>query len=205
MKGFSNRIFFEQYLFHVGKILGRREYIRLLTSGFLHANIGHLAFNMIALYSFSTSIGRKFGFISYLVIFFGSLMAGNLLALYIHRRDPEYRAIGASGAVSGVIYSSIIIFPYQGISVMFLPVVIPSWLFGIIFILISVYGIRARLGNIGHEAHLGGAIAGILISVMLKPHLLSMHPGLISALLLLTTGFLVTIVKWPGLLRIKDK
>ena len=88
---------------------------------------------------------------------------------------------------------------------MFLPVVIPSWLFGIIFILISVYGIRARLGNIGHEAHLGGAIAGILISVMLKPHLLSMHPGLISALLLLTTGFLVTIVKWPGLLRIKDK
>ena len=195
--------FFEQYLFSTGRILQNGEYIRLLTSGFLHANIGHLAFNMIALYSFSLGVGTRFGFIPYLIIYFGSLIAGNLLALYIHRNHPGYRAVGASGAVSGVIYSSVIIFPNGGISFLLFPVSIPSWLFGILFILISVYGIRARLGHIGHEAHLGGAIAGILISVALRPRLLAAHPLLISALLLLTAGFLIILVKRPDILRIR--
>ena len=204
LKGFSNRAFFEQYLFNTGKILQGGEYIRLLTSGFLHANIGHLMFNMIALYSFSLGVGTRFGFIAYLTIYFGSLIAGNLLALYIHRKHPDYRAIGASGAVSGVIYSSIIIFPNGGISFLLFPVSIPSWLFGILFILVSVYGIRARLGHIGHEAHLGGAIAGIIISVALKPRLLNAHPLLISVLLLLTAGFLVILVKRPNILRIRE-
>ncbi|MBN2070586.1 MAG: rhomboid family intramembrane serine protease [Candidatus Krumholzibacteriota bacterium] len=203
LKGFSSRRFFEQYLFNVERILRGGEYIRILTSGFLHANIGHLMFNMIALYSFSLGVGARFGFLAYLGIYFGSLIAGNLLALYIHRDHPGYRAIGASGAVSGVIYSSIIIFPHGGISFLLFPVSIPSWLFGILFILVSVYGIRAKLGNIGHEAHLGGAIAGIIISVALRPRLLMAHPFLISMLLILTTGFLLILVHRPDILRIR--
>ncbi|MBU8923006.1 MAG: rhomboid family intramembrane serine protease [Bacteroidales bacterium] len=202
-KGFSNKTFFERYLFNTGRILGGREYIRVLTSGFLHANIGHLMFNMIALYSFSVGVGTVFGFGAYLVVYFGSLFAGNLMALYIHRNDPGYRAVGASGAVCGVIYSSVIMFPGSAISILFLPFAIPSWLFGILFIFVSVYGIRSGLGNIGHEAHLGGAMSGVVISVMIKPSLLAAQPLLIAGLLSLTGAFLYLMVKRPDLLRIK--
>ncbi len=204
-KGFGDRNFFEKYLFSPGRILAGGEYQRLVTSGFLHANPGHLLFNMLALYSFSVGVGTEFGFGAYLVIYFGSLVAGNLMALYIRRNDPGYRAVGASGAVCGVIYSSILIFPGSSISILFLPIAIPSWLFGILFILVSVYGIRSGLGNIGHEAHLGGAMSGVVISILMKPHLLSRQPLLIAALLILTGGFLYLMVKRPELIRIKDR
>lgn len=204
-RGFGSRIFYERYMFHVEKILRGGEYVRIVTSGFLHANFGHLLFNMIALYSFSVGIGMRFGFKEYILIYFGSLVAGNLLALYIQKDNPDYRAVGASGAVCGVIYSSILIFPDSSISILFLPFAIPSWLFGILFIILSVYGIKTRFGNIGHEAHLGGAMSGVVISVLLKPGLLFMHPWLVTALLGLTGGFLLVMVKRPDLLKMDDR
>lgn len=200
-RGFGDRRFFERNVFSVGEILGRGEVVRMVSSGFLHANAAHLLFNMMALYSFSIGVGTVFGFMPYLAVYFGSLLGGNLLALYIQRNNPSYRAVGASGAVCGVIYSSILLFPDSSISILFLPVAMPSWLFGILFIAVSVWGIRTGLGNIGHEAHLGGAISGILISVLLKPRLLQDRPILIMALLFLTAAFLYLMVKRPGLLR----
>ncbi len=200
-RGFGDRRFFERNVFSVGDILGRGEVVRMVSSGFLHANAAHLLFNMMALYSFSVGVGTVFGFMTYLAVYFGSLLGGNLLALYIQRNNPSYRAVGASGAVCGVIYSSILLFPDSSISILFLPIAMPSWLFGVLFIAVSVWGIRTGLGNIGHEAHLGGAISGILISVLLKPRLLQDRPILIIALLSLTAAFLYVLVKRPGLLR----
>ncbi len=201
-KGFNDRSFYESNVFDVGRIL-HGDIKRIVSSAFLHANIAHLVFNMLALYSFSIGIGKVFGFTDYLLIYFGSLLAGNILALVIHRNDPGYRAVGASGAVSGVIFSSIVMFPGGSIAFLFLPFAIPSYLFGILFVLISIYGIRTRLGNIGHEAHLGGAIAGVLITIALEPALARMHPLLITGLLLPTTVFLVLMVYRPDLLRIR--
>lgn len=200
-RGFSNRFFLERHIFHVRKIIEDGQYTRLVTSGFLHANIPHFAFNMFALYSFSQGVGMVMGIVDFVILYFGSLIAGNLLALYVHRDHPDYRALGASGAVSGVVFASILMFPDGMIGFLFLPVGIPSWLFGILFILISIYGIRSQAGMIGHEAHLGGAIAGMLISTALVPQLLRLRPLLLAGLIAPTAVYLYLLVKHPGLVR----
>lgn len=198
-RGFSNRMFMEKYLFHVGSILGNNEYYRLFTSGFLHANIPHLAFNMFALYSFSLGIGRVIGILDFVLIYFGSLLAGNLLALQINRNNPGYRALGASGAVSGVIFASILMYPGGSISFLFLPIAIPSWLFGIGFVAVSIYGIRSGLGNLGHEAHLGGAIAGVLISILIEPRLVVTRWWLIAAMIIPTAIYIYLLTTRPDI------
>ena len=203
--GFRSSIFFNKHIFWVKKVLQNGQFVRILTSGFLHASWGHLIFNMFALYSFSIGVGTVFGFGKYILIYFVSLIAGNLLALFIHRRDPEYRAVGASGAVCGVIFSSILLFPDSYIYFLFLPIGIPSWLFGIGFILVSIYGIKSGIGNIGHEAHLGGAIAGVLVSILIKPGLVSDKPVLVALLLLPMLIFLFLVVKFPALIRLNEK
>jgi membrane associated rhomboid family serine protease len=101
--------------------------------------------------------------------------------------------------VSGVIFSSILMYPHGSIGFIFFPIGIPSYLFGIGFILISIYGIRTGRGNLGHEAHLGGAIAGVLISIILEPGLLSARLWLVLALIVPAAGYLYLLVKRPDL------
>jgi len=199
-RGFNSRLFIEKYLFHEGSILGRKEYYRLLTSGFLHASVAHLAFNMFALYSFSQGVGRVVGIVDFVLIYFGSLLAGNLLALQIHRNEPGYRALGASGAVSGVIFASILMYPHGSIMFLFLPIAIPSWLFGIGFVTVSIYGIRTGLGNLGHDAHLGGAIAGVLISTVLQPDLLRARLWLVLVLVIPAAVYIYLLDRRPDLM-----
>ena len=199
LRGFRDRMFLERYIFFVDRIIGGGEYYRLLTSGFLHANIPHLAFNMFALYSFSLGVGRVVGILDFVFVYFGSLLAGNILALWINRGNPSYRALGASGAVSGVIFASILMYPHGSIFIMFFPVAIPSWLFGVGFVLVSIYGIRTGLGNLGHEAHLGGAIAGVLITAVTEPALLATRLWLVAVLVLPTAAYLFMLVRRPDL------
>jgi membrane associated rhomboid family serine protease len=198
-RAFRDRLLMEKYLFHVGSILQRNEYYRLVTSGFLHANMPHLFFNMFALYSFSRGIGTVVSILDFVLLYFGSLVAGNLLALQINRRNPEYRSLGASGAVSGVIFASILMYPHGSIYLFMLPIAIPSWIFGIGFILISIYGIRSGLGNLGHEAHLGGAIAGVLVAVLIDPGVLSTRLWLVAALIVPSAVYIYLLVKRPDL------
>ncbi|MDD3642597.1 MAG: rhomboid family intramembrane serine protease [Candidatus Krumholzibacteria bacterium] len=200
-RGLGSRVFLERHLFHVRRILDDRQYLRLVTSGFLHANIAHFAFNMFALYSFSQGVGTVMGILDFVALYFGSLVAGNLLALYVHRDHPDYRALGASGAVSGVIFASILMFPDGRIGFLLMPMGMPSWLFGILFILISIYGIRSQAGMIGHEAHLGGAIAGVLISAALVPRLIALRPLLLAALLVPAAVYLYLLAQHPRLVR----
>lgn len=169
IKGFNDRLFFEKYLFQVGSITNGKEYIRMLSSGFLHGGWAHLAFNMFALYSFGGLVENQLGIISYLVLYFIALTAGNVTSLYQHRNNLYYRAVGASGAVSGVVFSSIILFPQGSVYVFLIPFAIPSWLFGIVYLLISIYGMRQQSGNIGHEAHFGGSLAGIVMTLWFVP------------------------------------
>ncbi len=143
-KGFQDEAFREKYLFDIDAILIHKEYVRLVSSGFLHANWLHLIFNMIALYSFSTLVEYVLGIRNYLIIYFGSLIAGNLLALFFHCNDGEYRALGASGAVNGVIFSCIAIAPDSQIRLILLPFAFPAWFIGIVSILVAMYGIKSR-------------------------------------------------------------
>jgi membrane associated rhomboid family serine protease len=160
---------------------------------------------MLALYSFSVGVGIAVGLFRFLIIYFASLTGGNILALLINRDNPNYRAVGASGAVSGVIFSSILFFPDSSIYILFLPIAIPSWLFGIGFLLISIYGIKSRAGNIGHEAHLGGAIIGILVSIIFKPGMMTDRFTLILMLLAPITVFLYLLVRNPSVLGIDER
>jgi membrane associated rhomboid family serine protease len=171
LKGFNDLVFFRKFEFHIGSIRAG-EQIRMLTSGFLHADMGHLFFNMFTLFMFAPVVTNYFGTASFLLIYIGSLVFGSLLTLIMHKNDYNYRAIGASGAVTGVLYSAILIEPSMSLYLFFIPIPIPAYLFGIGYLLYSIYGMKAKNDNIGHTAHFGGAIGGYLITLLKEPAML---------------------------------
>ena len=170
MKGFKDYSFLDKFKFQVSRVLGD-EKIRILTSGFLHVDWMHLGFNMYALYLFGNIVAVKFGISSFIIIYFGSLVAGNLYTLYYHQKEPYYSAVGASGAVSGIVYASILIYPEMELFLFFIPIPIPGYIFGVGYLLYSIYGMKKQLGNVGHSAHLGGAMGGFILTILLNPNL----------------------------------
>ncbi|MBG7611192.1 rhomboid family intramembrane serine protease [Polaribacter sp. BAL334] len=169
MKGFDNFHFFEKYKFQINKI-SNGEKIRMISAGFLHADWMHLGFNMYALYLFGGIVSSMLGIFSFLMIYFGSLLAGNLYTYFYHKDEPYYSAIGASGAVSGIVYASILLFPDMKL-LLFFAIPMTGYVFGIGYLLYSIYGMKKQLGNIGHAAHLGGTIGGFAITLLLVPSL----------------------------------
>jgi membrane associated rhomboid family serine protease len=180
MKGFDSYSFLDKYKFQVGRVLGK-EKIRMLTSGFLHVDWMHLGFNMYALYIFGDIVATILGTTSFLIIYFGSLLAGNLYTLQYHRNEPYYSAVGASGAVSGIVYSSILLFPDMQL-LLFFAIPIPGYVFGVGYLLYSIYGMKKQVGNIGHAAHLGGTIGGFVFTLLLNPILFTTNSTFVIAL-----------------------
>ena len=170
-KGFNNLSFFNEYKFQI-KSLHNKDYKRHLTSGFLHVDFNHLLFNMLTLYFFSPVIINYFGFISFIIIYILSIVVGNLLTFYYHKDNHFYSAVGASGGVSGILFSAILLHPTMSLYIMFIPIPIPAYIVGIGYLGYTVLGMKKHIGNIGHSAHLGGAISGLLISVLINPSLI---------------------------------
>jgi len=162
---------FEKYKFSVGAILNRKEYVRLISSGFLHADIMHLVFNMLTLYFFAPVVIQGFGNVGFLIIYFGSILLGNIFSLFVYQRQPWYSAIGASGGVSGILFASIALIPHLEIYMFFIPIGIPGYIFGLVYFSYSVYMMLNpnQHDNIGHAAHLGGAFFGLLYAVANQP------------------------------------
>ncbi|AUC22542.1 MULTISPECIES: rhomboid family intramembrane serine protease [Polaribacter] len=181
MKGFNDYSFLDKYKFQVGKVLSG-EKIRTLTSGFLHVDWLHLGFNMYALYLFGDIVAQILGIPGFLVIYFGSLLSGSLYSLKYHKDEPYYSAVGASGAVSGIVYASILLYPAMELYLFFIPIPIPGYIFGVGYLLYSIYGMKKQLGNVGHSAHLGGAIGGFAITLLLNPSLFETNKILVIAL-----------------------
>ncbi|MBS1535219.1 MAG: rhomboid family intramembrane serine protease [Bacteroidetes bacterium] len=182
-KAFNDLFFFRKYEFHIGSIRAGEHY-RMITSAFLHADLGHLFFNMFTLYMFAPVVNAYLDRISFLIIYLGSLVFGSLLTLMMHKDDYSYRAVGASGAVTGVLYSAILLEPSMSLYLFFIPIPIPAYLFGIGYLLYSIYGMKAKNDNIGHTAHFGGAVGGFLITLIKFPDLLSQEPLMVGLLLL---------------------
>ena len=182
-KAFNDQFFFRKYEFHIGSIRAG-EHIRMISSAFLHADLGHLFFNMFTLYMFAPVVIGYLDSLSFLLIYFGSLIFGSLLTLMMHKDDYSYRAVGASGAVTGVLYSAILLEPSMSLYLFFIPIPIPAYLFGIGYLLYSIYGMKAKNDNIGHTAHFGGAVGGFLITLIKFPDLLSQEPLMVGLLLL---------------------
>jgi membrane associated rhomboid family serine protease len=170
-KGLNDLAFFRKFEFHIGSIRAG-EQIRLISSGFLHGDMGHLFFNMFTLYMFAPVVINYFGSASFFLIYMASLVFGSLLTLLMHKNEYSYRAIGASGAVVGILYSAILINPSMDLYLFFIPIPIPAYLFGIGYLLYSIYGMKAKNDNIGHTAHFGGAIGGYLITLLKEPSMI---------------------------------
>lgn len=168
---FNNQALFEKYKFNVGAILQRKEYIRLLSAGFLHADLMHLLFNMMTLYFFGPIVVEAFGITGFLIVYFGSILLGNIFSLYLYQNQAWYSAIGASGGVSGILFASIAMIPDLGIYFFFIPIAIPGYIFGFLYFAYSVYMMLnpKHNDNIGHAAHLGGAFFGLVYAVGLQP------------------------------------
>jgi len=172
-KGFNDLAFFRKYEFHVGSIRSG-EQIRMLSSGFLHVDMMHLIFNMLTLWFFAPVVIEWLGTISFVLIYFGSLIFGSLLTMLFHKNDYSYRAVGASGAVTGILYSAILLQPDMMLGIFFV-IPMPAYLFGILYLLYSIYGMKVKNDNIGHTAHFGGAIGGYLITLVKEPSLIVDH------------------------------
>ena len=157
------------------RMFRRREYYRLVTCGFVHADLGHLFFNMLSFYFFAFTLERVLGTPAFLVLYFAALIVSSLGSALKHRRDPDYSAVGASGAILGVLFASIVYFPEQKLLLLPIPIPIPAPLFAIGYLAYSIYSARLaqqdprRGGRINHDAHLYGAATGLVFVAVLTP------------------------------------
>jgi len=169
--GFKDRSFFERYKFNIAGIK-RGEKVRLISSGFLHADVNHLLFNMLTLYFFAPVVVAYLDSLLFVCIYITALLCGSWLSFVFHKQEPYYSAIGASGAVTGVLYAAILLNPTMSLYLFFVPIPIPAWLFGVGYLLYSIYGMVTKRDNWGHDAHFGGAIAGYVLTLFFAPHIL---------------------------------
>ncbi|SHI55778.1 Rhomboid family protein [Mesonia phycicola] len=173
VKGFNDTFFFDKYKFNVGAIKSG-EQLRIITSGFLHVDMTHLFVNMLTLYFFSGVVIEYTGTTNFFIIYLGSLILGNLFSLYFHRDEDHYTAVGASGAVMGILYSAILLQPDMMLGLFFV-IPIPAYMFGIGYLLYTIYGMKNRVGNIGHDAHFGGAMGGYFITLIFESWVFKDH------------------------------
>lgn len=172
IKGFSDQLFFDKYKFQIGAII-RGEKVRMFSSAFLHVDYIHLFLNMYVLYIFAPIIIVQLGIIKFLILYFGSLLAGSILTLSYHKKELYYTAVGASGAVAGIIYAGILLNPDMKLIMFPLPIPIPGYVFGIGYLIYSIYGMKNKVGNIGHAAHLGGSVGGYALTLLVYPEVFS--------------------------------
>ncbi|MBS0000906.1 MAG: rhomboid family intramembrane serine protease [Cyclobacteriaceae bacterium] len=156
-------------------VVHRNEYYRLITSGFIHHDWVHLIFNIITLYFFGSNMEYIFtylyggsGILYYLVLYFMGMLIADIPTVIKHRDHPNYNSLGASGAVSAVLFASIIFNPTNKVC-FFLAICIPGFVFGILYLLYTYYQGRKMSDNINHDAHLYGALFGIIFSIMIRP------------------------------------
>lgn len=165
---FNNPRLLDRALFHVGAMRQRGEWHRMLTSGFVHANPGHLFMNMITLFFFGPALELSLGPVNFAMIYFASLLAGSAWSLMENFRDMNYRALGASGAISGVTVAFAMFAPFVMMYVFFIPM--PAIVFAIVYILFSAYASGSgRQDGVGHGAHLGGALMGVVLVCVFWP------------------------------------
>lgn len=201
--GLRSDSFYEKYKFEVEKVLVYKDYKRLLTGSFLHVSWLHLFFNMLTLFFFSGHIESSVGPVGFLAIYFAGMLGGDLFALFVHRNDPDYSSVGASGATCGIVFAAVALFP--GMSLMVLPFIyLPGWLYGLLFVGISIYGIQSGRKNIGHEAHLGGALIGMLTAILWRPSVIATNYFAILIIAVPTIVFIYMIMFKPHLLFVRN-
>jgi membrane associated rhomboid family serine protease len=157
------------FMFSPSEVSAGRNYEGMLLSHFAHADSGHLLFNMVTLYSFGPVVEQGLGALNMLLIYVGAGVFSTVIVYYLHRADPGYRALGASDSVTGIIFAAIVLQPEMRVYFFFVPFPLPAPLFAVGYILLSTYLMRRGGGHISHEAHIAGAISGLLLAGLLSP------------------------------------
>jgi membrane associated rhomboid family serine protease len=150
-------------------LLRNREYHRLVTSGFVHADLGHLIFNMITFYFFAFQLEQHIGTAKFLALYLIGLGLSDLGTYFKHRNEPNYASLGASGAILAVLFASIVYFPEQSLFIIPIPVPIPAPLFAVGYLIYSYFSSKYSKGRINHDAHIGGALTGLAFVAVTDP------------------------------------
>jgi len=167
--GLFSRALIERAMLRPYQIARGSGYAGLLTSGFVHADLPHLIFNLITFYSFAFTLERAIGTAAFLALYFGGLLISSAGTAAKHRDDPSYASLGASGAILAVLFASIIYFPGQRLFILPLPIPIPAPLFAVLYLAFTYYSSRYSKGRINHDAHLAGAITGVVFVALTDP------------------------------------
>ena len=178
---FNNASLFTKYMFNAYAIRSKKEHYRFLSHAFIHNDYAHLLINMYVLYSFGMIIETAFslpdlfgtkGTLIYIILYTGAIYASSFIDFLRHRFNPSYNAVGASGAVSALVFSTILIAPNTGMGFIFLPgISIPSWIFGLLYLAYSFYMDKRSSDQVAHGAHAWGAVFGFLFTGIMKPEL----------------------------------
>lgn len=193
----------EKWIFNPQAILVHKEFYRMLTAGLIHADWVHFGFNAFSFFCFGRIIEWIYGAKILLLIYGASILGGSLLSLFIHRHH-DYRALGASGGVCGVIFASIFLLPGSSITIFPIPIGIPASLYAVLFLIGSFIAHRRRTDNIGHDAHLGGAIIGLFTASIIYPRLIFAQPWMFAAVLVLSLTILFFLIFDPLHLLVSD-
>jgi membrane associated rhomboid family serine protease len=166
---FSSPTIIERSLLRPYYLARNREYERLITSGFVHADLGHLIFNMITFYAFAFPLERYLGPIRFVSLYFIGMVLSEIGTVIKHRNNPQYASLGASGAILAVLFASIVYFPDQSLFIIPIPVPIPAPLFAVGYLAYSYWSSRQARGRINHDAHIGGALTGLAFVAVTDP------------------------------------
>lgn len=180
LMAFQDRRLFQRFMFEPFVIHSRKDWSRLITHGFIHGNVPHLAVNMFVLYMFGPQVEEGYAEITgrspmllFLLMYVGAIVLSSLPGYFKHRLDPNYRAVGASGATSAVVFASILMFPTTRLALIMLPIPLPAWLFGIIYLAYEWYMGKRGNDGIAHDAHFFGALVGMAFTTFLDPHVIT--------------------------------
>jgi membrane associated rhomboid family serine protease len=159
---------FEKFMMMPYRVTRENTWYEFISSGFIHASIGHLFLNMFVLFFFGLVLERTIGQGHFLALYLTGLVVSGIPSYFMHKDNPEFATVGASGAVEGVLFAFIFLFPMDPIYIMFIPIGIPAIIFGVLFLLYSIYASKGE-GKINHHAHIAGAIWGVVYLVVFIP------------------------------------
>lgn len=174
---FGNRRLLERLILWPPAVARQHQYDRLLTHGFIHADFGHLLFNMITLFFFGRAVehalGARIGTVGFVLFYLSAIVVAILPSYVQHRNDPNYRSLGASGGVSAVLFSFVLLSPWSGIYFYFIPIPIPAVLYAVLYVAYSIWMEKRGTDNVNHSAHLWGGAYGVMFTLLFDPQALS--------------------------------
>jgi membrane associated rhomboid family serine protease len=159
----------ERCVFRPYWLVRKHQYDSLVTSGFVHADLPHLLFNMFTFWFFAFPLERRIGGVAFAVLYFSSLVLSDAGTYLKHRNDPHYASLGASGAITAVLFAYIVYYPTQSLLILPIPVPIPAPLFAVLYVAYSWYSARQARDRVNHDAHLGGALYGLVFVLLTDP------------------------------------